>query len=209
LADSSITEDGDSVNSSKPIEIGNVSSNSFGFNGADVTGTSGNDIYVPDNGSTAVVGTTSTANQFLTHVSTLGVQNKAQPSFSNLSGTASVAQIPNAVKDDTKNFTILTPTTADTNKIQIQFAAAVTLQEIGCSTDTGTMSIQVDKRSETTPNSAGTNALTSTLVCDSDRQESSTFTSAGVAANQVLNVQITATASTPGVGRVHITVRPD
>ncbi len=103
-----------------------------------------------------------------------------------------------------KNVTILSPTTADTNFVQAQFSAATTLTKVACSTDTGTATIQLDKRAEATPNTPGTDALTSTLVCDNDRQESGTFSSAGVAANQVLNLQITATASTPGVVRIHI-----
>ena len=41
---------------------------------------------------TLIVGTTATSNQFLTHIGADGIQVKAQPSFSNLSGTATVAQ---------------------------------------------------------------------------------------------------------------------
>jgi hypothetical protein len=209
LVDSAVSEDPTNVYSSKPIVIGDCATNCFGFDASDVTGASGNDIYVPDGGSTAVKGTTATSNNFLTHVTAEGVQAKAQPAFSNLSGTATAAQIPSSVKDHTKNITILDPTTADTNKIQIQFASAVTLQAVGCSTPAGTMTIQFDKRAEATPNTAGTDALTAVLVCDSDRQATTSFSSAGVAANQVLNLQITATASSPTVGRIHIIARPD
>ncbi len=139
---------------------------------------------------------------FATTKKTWGFPSNASDTF------VGAAQLP-AIKTSVKNVTILDPTTADTNKVQIQFSGAVTLQEIGCSTDTGTVTIQMDKRSETTPNSAGTNALTSSLVCDSDRQESSTFSSAGVAANQILNLQITATASSPTVLRLHVYERKD
>ena len=141
---------------------------------------------------------------FATTKKTWGFPSNASDTF------VGAAQLP-AIKTSVKNITILDPTTADTNKIQLQFSGAVTLQEIGCSTlpATSTVTIQFDKRSETTPNTAGTNALTSSLVCDDNRQESSTFTSAGVAVNEVLNLQITAVANSPTVVRIHVYEKKD
>jgi hypothetical protein len=49
------------------------------------------------NASTTVRGTTATSNQFLTHITTAGVQTKAQPAFSDLSGSATDAQIPDTI----------------------------------------------------------------------------------------------------------------
>lgn len=50
--------------------------------------------------STTVKPTTATSNQFLTHVDSTGTQTKAQPAFSDLSGTATAAQTPTSVLDD-------------------------------------------------------------------------------------------------------------
>jgi hypothetical protein len=124
-------------------------------------------------------------------------------------GAVTTAKASSALRDDVKNITILAPTTGDTNKVQLQWPAAVTLQKIGCSTDTGTVSIHFDKRSETTPNTAGTDALSAALVCDTDRQVTTTFSSAGVAANQVLNLQIASASGSPAVVRIHVLARLD
>lgn len=96
------------------------------------------------------------------------------------------------------------PTTADTNKIQDKFAIAVTISRVSCSTDTGTATIQLDERSESTPNTAGTDVLSSAIVCDNDSASSTSFSNSGIAADAPLNLQITATASTPTVVRIHV-----
>ena len=123
-----------------------------------------------------------------------------------LSGTcASVATVDvvTALKSASKSVTIDAPTTAATNKIQWEFPSAITITEVICSTDTGTVTIQLDERARATPNTAGTNVLTSSLVCDSDSQATTTFSNAGIAADVPLNLQITAVATSPGVVRVH------
>jgi hypothetical protein len=119
------------------------------------------------------------------------------------------AKLSAAARDRAADLVLFDPVAGDTNKVQLQFQAATTLQKVACSTDAGTVSINLDKRSETTPNTAGTNALASALVCDSNREETTSFSSATVAANQVLNLQITGTAGSPGVVRIHILARPD
>ncbi len=105
---------------------------------------------------------------------------------------------------DTKSFALLDPTTSETNLIQLKLAQAATLLRVSCSTNTGTASIQFDERVESTPNSAGTNMLTATLVCDSDTEVTTSFSNATIDATDPMNLQITATASSPGVLRVHI-----
>ncbi|MBI4464209.1 MAG: hypothetical protein HY647_05845, partial [Acidobacteria bacterium] len=98
-----------------------------------------------------------------------------QPDFSNLSGTVGDTQIAagavdggsggeiadgtvdsndlaTANKTITKSVNIFSPVTSDTNLIQFYWPAAVTLQRIACSTDTGTVSINFDERAEATPN---------------------------------------------------------
>jgi len=126
-----------------------------------------------------------------------------------LSGDATTSG-SNAVTLATKHKTfvrsivIFLPTTADTNLAQIYFGQAVTLTRIACSTNVGTVDIQLDKRAEATPNTAGTNALTATLQCTTTTGASTTFTSAGVALRIPLNLQILATATAPGVVRIHL-----
>jgi len=104
---------------------------------------------------------------------------------------------------------IFDPTTADTNRIQAKLATAVTISRVSCSTDTGTATIQLDERAEGTPNSAGTDVLSAGLVCDNDTQSTTGFDNAGIAADVPLNLQITATASSPTVVRIHIDYKVD
>ena len=145
------------------------------------------------------------ANNFLTaYNSTTGAFSKAQPSFSNISSTATTAQLPAAILAASKSISLLDPVTGDTNKIQIEFASAITITEVVCSTDTGTVTIQLDERARATPNTAGTDVMTSTLVCDNNSQATTTFTNAGIAADVPLNLQITAVASAPTAVRIHI-----
>jgi hypothetical protein len=75
---------------------------------------------------------------------------------------------------------------------------------VSCSTNTGTVTIQLDERAEGTPNTAGTDMLTSALVCDSDTEATTSFSNATADADDPVNLQITATASTPGVVRIHV-----
>lgn len=103
-----------------------------------------------------------------------------------------------------RSITILTPTTGDTNKVQITFDNAVTILRVWGSTDTGTCTIQFDERAEATPNTAGTDVLTSALVLDATSEATTSFANATIAQYVPMNLQITATASTPGVARIHV-----
>lgn len=103
-----------------------------------------------------------------------------------------------------KSVTIKNPTTSETNLVQWEFPVAVTISEVSCSTDTGTATIQLDERARATPNTAGTNVMTTALTCDATNEATTSFTNAGIAADVPLNLQITATASTPGVVRIHV-----
>jgi hypothetical protein len=139
----------------------------------------------------------------------------AAPTCANVSsamitdGVVSPSDATSALRQEMASINIFDPTTSDTNLIQHKFANAVTIQRVSCSTDTGTATIQLDERAEGTPNTAGTDVMTSTLVCDNDTQATTSFTNAGIAADAPLNLQITATASTPGVVRVHIDYQVD
>lgn len=128
-----------------------------------------------------------------------------------LTVTANVLDADAELYTSTKSLTILSPTTADTNKVQWQPPLAITFTRVSCSTDTGTVSIILDKRTESTPNTAGTNMLSSALVCDNNSQTScasgcdvNTLTSNTMTTRQLANLQITATASSPTLVRVHV-----
>lgn len=110
---------------------------------------------------------------------------------------------------DSKNTYIDNPTTSDSNKVQLKFPTAVTITRVSCSTDTGTATIQFDERAEATPNTAGTNVMTSSLVCDSDSQATTSFSNATIAAEVPMNLQITATASSPTMLRIHVEYTKD
>lgn len=64
-------------------------------------------VNFPDANSTTVVPDTGASNNFLTAISSSGAISKAQPSFSNLSGTASSGQLPSnvAYTDSANSFT--------------------------------------------------------------------------------------------------------
>ena len=108
-------------------------------------------------------------------------------------------------KTEIKSASIDAPTTADTNKIQWYFPAAVTITRVVCSVGSATsITIQLDERAEATPNTAGTNVMTAALVCDADSQATTTFTNATIAARVPLNLQVTAASGTPSSLRVHV-----
>ena len=124
-------------------------------------------------------------------------------------GSVGADELVDAYQEDSKGFVIFDPTTADTNDIQIEFPNAITITEVVCSTDTGTVDIQLDERARATPNTAGTNVMTSTLVCDNNSQATTTFTNATIAADVPLNLQILAVASAPTVVRITVQYRID
>ncbi len=121
-----------------------------------------------------------------------------------ISGTVASAGLASANKTIEKSINIFSPATSDSNKVQIYFGQAVTITRVACSTDTGTATIQLDERAEATPNTAGTDVMTGTLACDTDSQVTTSFSNAGIAADVPLNLQITATGSSPGVVRIHV-----
>jgi hypothetical protein len=123
---------------------------------------------------------------------------------------ANVALIDKSIKF-TKSFTILVPTAADTNLVQMAFAQAITIVRVYCSTDTGTATMNADERAESTPNTAGTDVLSAGIVCDSGTRTScasgcdvNTITNGTIAANAPLNFQVTSVASAPQVVRFHV-----
>lgn len=69
--------------------IGASATNNFQVTG---TATAARTVTLPDADTNTLIGTTATANQFLTNVTTGGVQTKAQPAFTNISGVGTIAQ---------------------------------------------------------------------------------------------------------------------
>ncbi len=128
----------------------------------------------------------------------------------NTTATATAADVT-ALVPLSKDFSLDAPSTVDTNKHQISFPLAVTINRVHCSTDIGTVSINLDVRAIATPNTAGADVLSAVLVCDNDTQSScaagcdvNTITAGAAAAHLPVNLQITATASNPNVVRIHV-----
>jgi hypothetical protein len=193
---------------STPLDVTGVINASTGYrvNGAATSGR-----YLRGNGtnfvtsSGAASGTGSCTNQVVT-----ATNDDAAPTCANVSsamiadGVVASTDLATANKTVTKSIDIFDPTTADTNKIQFYWPAAVTLQRIACSADTGSVSINFDERGEATPNTAGTNTLASALVCDTDSQTTTSFSDSTQAADVPINLQITATSGTPTAVRIHV-----
>lgn len=125
-------------------------------------------------------------------------------------GGAATALMDKSIKF-TKSFTILTPTAADTNLVQMAFGQAITIVRVYCSTDTGTATMNLDERATATPNTAGTDVLSAAIVCDSNTQSScasgcdvNTITNGTIAANVPLNIQVASVATAPNVVRFHV-----
>ena len=96
------------------------------------------------------------------------------------------------------NMAIIAPTTAEDGLIGFSNANAITITEIRCWTNTGTVSINLEERAEVTPNTVGTAVLSSALVCDNNNQVTTTFANATLAAQTNTVLMIDAVASTPG-----------
>jgi hypothetical protein len=103
------------------------------------------------------------------------------------------------------SFVLETPDTADSGALQYSVNLAGTITRIQCSTDTGTVDINLEERALATPNSAGTDAMAADLQCDSDSATQTSFSNAAFDATDPLALTISATASTPGWLRVHVT----
>lgn len=205
---------------------GTPGTNNFKITGASTSGT--RTVTLADGGSVTVIPDAGAANNFLTAISTGGVISKAQPAFSNLSGTAGDTQIADAAVDGgtageiadasitsadliaanktfIKSFAIFDPVTGDTNRVQMYFPQAVTITRVVCSVAAATsVTIQLDERAEATPNTAGVDVMTAALACDVDSQATTSFTNAAIALRVPLNVQITAVTGTPGTVRGHV-----
>jgi hypothetical protein len=67
------------------------------FQASGITAGQTRTVTIADGASVTVIGTTATSNQFLTHITAAGVQTKAQPAFSDLSGAATDAQVPDNI----------------------------------------------------------------------------------------------------------------
>lgn len=111
---------------------------------------------------------------------------------------------------DSFNGGIYQATSTDDAILQWETAVAITITEVTCSTDAGTVTIQLDERVATTPNTAGTDIMSSTLVCDTNEQATSAFANAGIAAGALISLDVDATAAGQDETlRVHIKYTKD
>ena len=117
---------------------------------------------------------------------------------------ASEAEVPSLQAPETISWAISDPATADSGNLQWLAAKGVTITQVDCSTDVGTVTIQLDERTKTTPNTSGTDVLTAPLVCDSDNETTTSFTNAVIADAALLSLDIDAVASSPTQVRIHV-----
>lgn len=91
------------------LENASVTSKQAIFDLSNLTASTTRTINIPDANSTTIQADTGASNNFLTAVSAQGVISKAQPAFSNLSGTATNGQLPSTLSsktlDDTNTYT--------------------------------------------------------------------------------------------------------
>lgn len=96
------------------------------------------------------------------------------------------------------------PTVAASGEAQFRWGYPITLTEIRCDTDAGTVAtVNMEERAPTTPNSAGTDTLTSDLTCDTNEEIGTTFTNAGVDAWDPVALTY-GTVTTATILRVHV-----
>ncbi len=119
------------------------------------------------------------------------------------SGSIGPAEVVAALKTDSLSFNIFGVTTAD-DGAQWEAPSAVTITQIDCSTDAGTVDIQFDERVLTTPTTGGTNVMAAALVCDTNNQQQTSFDNAEIAAGALLNMDVDAVS---GAGQVRVHVR--
>jgi hypothetical protein len=119
------------------------------------------------------------------------------------SGSIGPAEVVAALKTDSLSFNIFGVTTAD-DGAQWEAPSAVTITQIDCSTDAGTVDIQFDERVLTTPTTGGTNVMAAALVCDTNNQQQTSFDNAEIAADALLNMDVDAVS---GAGQVRVHVR--
>lgn len=99
------------------------------------------------------------------------------------------------------------PATDDDGLVIWKWPNAYTIQRVSCATDTGTVTIQLDERAEATPNTSGTDVMSSTLVCDSNNQATTSFANATIDANDPLNLDIDAVASSPTNVKIWVEIK--
>jgi hypothetical protein len=94
---------------------GTPGTNNFKITGASTSGT--RVVTLADGASTTVIADTGSANNFLTAISAAGVISKAQPSFTNLSGSVASGQMPALTGDTTTSAGSTVTTTSKLNGV--------------------------------------------------------------------------------------------
>lgn len=101
------------------------------------------------------------------------------------------------------------PVTTDDNILQYRAPVQLTITEVSCWTDSGTVTIQLEERASTTPNTTGTNVMTSALVCDTNVETTTNFSNAGISNNNFVSMIINSLTGTPGLLKLSIKYRKD
>lgn len=160
-------------------------------------------ITVPDAASTIVVPDTGASNNFLTAISASGAISKAQPAFTNISGTATAAQIPSNVKirdigtswGDTTGSAL---TSGSIVYVTVPFACTISAWNINV--DGGTATIDIWKIATGTAIPTVTNTITASAlpaISTGTSIHSTTLTAwtTAVAANDIFGFQLKTVAT--------------
>lgn len=160
-------------------------------------------ITVPDAASTVVVPDTGASNNFLTAISASGAISKAQPAFTNISGTATAAQIPSNVKirdigtswGDTTGSAL---TSGSIVYVTVPFACTISAWNINV--DGGTATIDIWKIATGTAIPTVTNTITASAlpaISTGTSIHSTTLTAwtTAVAANDIFGFQLKTVAT--------------
>lgn len=175
----------------------------FQFVASGITAANTRLVTIPDAASTAVIPDTGASNNFLTAISASGAISKAQPAFTNLSGSATLAQLPATAK--VRSFGTSfgdTGGSALTSGSVVYFTVpfACTLSAWNMTLDAGTATIDVWKIATGTTVPTVTNTITASAlpaISTGTAIHSTTLTAwtTSVSANDIFGVQLKTVAT--------------
>jgi hypothetical protein len=126
-----------------------------------------------------------------------------------LTETTNVLNVDTEAITHTFSFVLEDPVVGDSGELQHSLNIAGTITRIQCSTDTGTVDINIEERALATPNTAGVDAMAADLQCDNNSAVQTSLQNQPIDATDPIALTISATASTPGWLRVHVTYTVD
>lgn len=122
-------------------------------------------------------------------------------SGSNLAAGRSLTLSGDSVEADaelyTDTFTLVleSATSTDDGLVRHFEPTAITITQVDCQTDAGTVDVMLEQRAKTTPYTTGTDILSAALVADTNNQNTSSFSDATVPAGTFISLVIDATAA--------------